>query len=287
VSAFALLLGLALAGAPPAPTGVEAELRSAIDDYEFGEHAQAAKKLVRLLEPLRLTRAEDVILARQYLGACHFLLDDRTRAESEFAKTLALDPEHKLDPGVFSPAIVQFFEDVRARTGLGLRPREEPRASPTPSPVPSPSPAAPPTAAGPPPPAPPPLALAFVPFGVGQFANAQPLKGAAFAIVEVGLFVTAAVAFVTFQGLQCPPTECAPDPRGAAVFRDVDDASRASTAQSVALGTFYGGLGVVALGIIDALVFRSSAASVAAAPDARADAAAALRVTPSGFAVSF
>lgn len=277
MSALALLLGLALAGAPSAPTGVEAELRSAIDDYEFGEHAQAAKKLVRLLEPLRLTRAEDVILARQYLGACHFLLDDRTRAESEFAKTLALDPEHKLDPGVFSPAIVQFFEDVRARTGLGLRPREEPRPSPTPSPSPTPPPAAVPHA--PSPPAPPPLALAFVPFGVGQFANAQPVKGVAFAVVEVGLFVTAAAAFVTFQGLQCPPTECAPDPRGAAVFRDVEDASRASTAQSIALATFYAGLGVAALGIVDALVSRPTGPA--------ASGASTVRVAPTGLAVSF
>jgi hypothetical protein len=278
VSALALLLGLALAGVPSAPTSVEAELRSAIDDYEFGEHAQAAKKLVRLLEPLRLTRAEDVILARQYLGACHFLLDDRTRAESEFAKTLALDPEHKLDPGVFSPAIVQFFEDVRARTGLGLRPREEPRPSPPPSPAPSPAPT-PPPAVGPPAPVPPALALAFVPFGVGQFANAQPVKGVAFAVVEVGLFVTAAAAFVTFQGLQCPPTECAPDPRGAAVFRNVEEASRASTAQSVALATFYAGLGVAVFGIVDALVSRPTASPARVAPT--------VRVGPSGLAVSF
>jgi hypothetical protein len=92
--------------------------------------------------------------------------------------------------------------------------------------------------------------------------------------------VTAAVAFVTFQGLQCPPTECAPDPRGAAVFRDVDDASRASTAQSVALSTFYVGLGVAALGIVEALVSRPSAAPTVAD-------GASLRVGPSGVAVTF
>ena len=41
---------------------------------------------------------------------------DRTGAEAEFRGILALDSTHRLDPGVFSPAIVQFYQEVRTNT---------------------------------------------------------------------------------------------------------------------------------------------------------------------------
>src|SRR2546429_426141 len=86
----------------------EAVLKSAIEDFEFGEHAQAAEKLRKVTEPPRLKSKEDLIVARQYLGACYHLMDDKDRAKAQFSMLLALDPKHKLDPEVFSPALVEF-----------------------------------------------------------------------------------------------------------------------------------------------------------------------------------
>jgi tetratricopeptide (TPR) repeat protein len=246
-------LALALLVGAPSVTGT---LEAAIEDFEFGEHAAAAKKLEGVLDPLRLESAEDVILARQYLGACYFLLERRPLAEAEFAKILALDPEHKLDPEVFSPALVQYFEEVRVRTGLALRPRRAPPTETEPGPGRGPPPTATPGPEDPPvrtlpvplPPDNGPLALRFVPFGVGQFANRHSIRGALFATAEVGLFATAGATWAMFQGLKVG------DQGGRAVFADQDDANRASTLQSIYLTTFYAGLAVVAIGIVEAVL---------------------------------
>ncbi len=239
-----LWIALSVPSVAVAAPDTSAQLKGAIEEFEFGEHAAAEKKLFPLLNPIQLASAEDVILARQYLGACYFLLDQRPRAEAEFAKILVLDAEHKLDPEVFSPALVQFFEDVRQRTGVTLR-----RADPSPPPSPSPS----PSAAGPPlvltvPPARPPLGLAFVPFGVGQFNNHQPVKGALFAVSEIGLVATAITTFVMFRGLG------ETNASGAFEVTDPADQSRAESLQSVFLATLYAGVGIAAIGIVEAVV---------------------------------
>jgi hypothetical protein len=229
---------------------VNQQLKSAIEDFEFGDHAVAQKKLEGLLNPITLDSMEDVIVARQYLGACYFLTDLKSKAEAEFAKILALDPEHKLDPQVFSPALVQFFEDVRARTGLELR-----RAKSEPAPPKS---TADPAAGPPADPARaktdlalaprPPLALAFLPFGVGQFNNDQPVRGALFGGLEVALLTTALTTFLMFNSLQVT------DLGNGQVQVRPEDKDRAATLQTISLSTFYAGLGVAALGIVEALV---------------------------------
>jgi hypothetical protein len=49
---------------------------------------------------------------------------------------------------------------------------------------------------------PPPRALAFVPLGVGWFARGSVVAGAAWAIVELGLFVASAVTTVQLNGMK-------------------------------------------------------------------------------------
>jgi hypothetical protein len=231
---------------------VAQQLKTAIEDFEFGDHAAAAKKLAGLLEPIRLESAEDVIVARQYLGACYYLLDQRPQAEAEFAKILALDPEHELDRQVFSPALVQFFEEVRTRTGLALRKPQDPQKKDPPVAT------APPALTAPTPEsaqAKPPLALAFVPFGIGQFNNHHPVRGVIFSVSEAGLFGTALASFLMFQSVIGQYEE---NRNGQIVFPDTmkgnDDADRARSLQTVYLTTFYIGLGVLAAGVIEAVI---------------------------------
>lgn len=237
---------LLLSGAPTATP--EAIFRSAIEDFEFGEHAAAAKKLESVLSPIQLQSREDVIVARQYLGACFQLLDDHARAEEQFLLLLAMDPTHKLDPEVFSPALVQLFEQVREKT----------KVEPTP----------PPPVAAPPPGPPPPsvgigrpapthephsAALSLVPFGVGQFANEQPVKGAVFAGAEVALFATAVTTFAMFESLKIKTIDGATGEVLSVEFRP-EDADRARTLQNVYLATFWTGVAVAAAGIVEALM---------------------------------
>lgn len=253
IASFVALSLLAAAADRP-----EAIFKSAIEDFEFGEHYQASEKLRSILEPPKLSSREDLIVARQYLGACYHLLGDKMKAKQQFTMLLALDQKHKLDPEVFSPALVEFFEEVRREVGIEAV-HEPEREDPPPKredrenrenrenknaaevtvekPLPEVK-------------SKPPIALAFIPFGVGQFSNRQPVKGAMFAVGEVGLFATAAISYAMLGGLKLDNSLCPPS--GLCVAED--DRGKASTLQTLYLTTFWSGVGLAAIGVIEALI---------------------------------
>lgn len=219
------------------------ELAEAVEDFEFGEHAAAVEKLEALLgPPMQLSARADVVQARAYLGAGQALMGRESEARSTFSLLLAIAPEHQLDRAVFPPSVVKLFAEVRTASGLDALPTppEPDEVEPEPPP--------------PPPPALPTVTretmveghspvLAFVPLGVGQFANGHPVKGALFAASEVGLFGAALASFMAFEGLKSPD----------GTFGEADVGS-AETLQTVYLTTFWVGVGVTALGIVEALV---------------------------------
>ncbi|MCK6544338.1 hypothetical protein L6R52_00565 [Myxococcota bacterium] len=281
-----LILALLATSAPTSTP--EATFKSAIEDFEFGEHASAAAKLRTILEPPKLSSKEDLIVARQYLGACYHLLDEKEKAKAQFSLLLALDPKHKLDPEVFSPAVVAFFEQVRDEAGFSLEgessgrsagelPPKKKRLAEGDARTPGDG-AGDVTKKGEPKldvvrPAPhaPPAALALIPFGVGQFANRHPVKGALFAAGEVGLFTTAALTYVMFEGLKRPD----------GLFEEADQ-SRAESLQTVYLTTFWAGIGLTAIGIVEALISYPGD-NVAPASAGRAT----VSVGPTGLAIGF
>jgi hypothetical protein len=199
----------------------------------------------------RLTSKEDLIVARQYLGACYHLLDDKERAEAQFTMLLAIDPKHRLDPEMFSPALVEFFESVRVKTGMHLEPKDDQTTRPgntTQQATGAKADLAPkPRSEGPP------IALAFLPLGAGQFNNRQPIRGALFAAGEVGLFSTAIATFVMFNSLKLPEGDprCTSD---SACFKNQDDAKSARTLQTIYIATFWSGIALTVLGIVEALI---------------------------------
>ncbi len=222
---MASLLFLAvLATGEPSPSD---RLAAAVELFEFGEHETAAAALQGLLEPLSLTERASVLQARAYLGASLLLLGRAPEAKACFSLLLALDPSHRLDPGVFPPTVMAAFEDTLRASGLDRAleptipggPRAEPRRAPH-SP-----------------------AWALIPLGVGQFANRQPVRGALFGGIEVGLFATAAASFLAFEGLKQSDGSFA-----------VADVGRAETLQSVYLAAFWSGVAVAVIGVVEALL---------------------------------
>lgn len=240
----------------PAVDSPEDIFKSAIEDFEFGEHALASKKLRSILEPIRLSNADDVIVARQYLGACYHLLDDLVGAKKEFSMLLALDPQHRLDPEIFSPALVQFYEKVRTETGLGMKKPPPPVQKLAPPP--------------PPPPPPPPIvktevetgrypaALGLIPFGVGQFFNHHPVRGSIFAVLEVGLLVASTVTFTQFgseRSAALRDGRATEGPDGIIYNPGFEaDAEHARRLQTAAFATLWSGLAVVVVGVVEALI---------------------------------
>jgi len=244
---------LYLALALPSADSPEDIFKTAIEEFEFGEHAAAATKLRSILEPIRLANPEDVIVARQYLGACYHLLGDLDGAKKEFSLLLALDPDHRLDPEVFSPAVVQFYEKVRSDAGLAMRKKDE--EAPPPPPV--------------PPPPPPivetevmtgryPAALGLIPFGVGQFFNYHPIRGSIFAVVEVGLLASCGVLFGLYGSNRSAAIRDghAIETSDGLMFSPgfEDEASQLSRFQTAAYVTLWTGLAAVVAGVIEALI---------------------------------
>ncbi|MBM4396951.1 MAG: hypothetical protein FJ087_14835 [Deltaproteobacteria bacterium] len=167
---IALLAGPRTAAA--APGTPEEEMQAAENTFRFQDYRGAAKRLGDLLYPdVRLGSPDLVIRAREYLGASHFFLGDEKRMEEEFTALLVLAPLHRLDPFYYPAPLIERFEALRRRLAeLKVISLDPPRKAPEParcerqeatvvrrSRV-----------------------ASFMPLGIGQFQNGEPVKGGLF-----------------------------------------------------------------------------------------------------------
>ena len=95
-----------------------------------------------------------------------------------------------------------------------------------------------------------PLIFAFIPFGVGQFANEEPVKGALFLAGEAIAFGTFAGALAAFEANKVDGGFLE-----GGRFRDPE---LARTLQTVYLVAFWTGAALAGTGIVEALVSRPS-----------------------------
>lgn len=94
------------------------------------------------------------------------------------------------------------------------------------------------------------VAWAFVPFGIGQYANGQTIKGTLFCVAEVLAFATAAVSLGAFESNKID---------GAFLkWGQFKDPARAQKLQTAYLVAFWSGVALAAIGVADALIFRPS-----------------------------
>jgi len=95
------------------------------------------------------------------------------------------------------------------------------------------------------------VAWAFVPFGVGQFANEQPVKGTLFFVGETAAFSLAAGALIAFES----------NKTSGGFFQGgtFDDPVLADRLQATYLVAFWSGVGLLAVGFVDALLSRRGA----------------------------
>ena len=176
-------------GAPP-PSEVKATLEEAVNSFRYQDFDNAIPQLRSLLYPTPRVDRRREWQVREYLGAALWWTAAKTEANDEFTALLVRDPAHRLDPAVYPPKMVGDFETLRnnlVRLGViqaDAIPVEQQEAGPEP----------------------PPFGLMLVPFGIGQFANRSPGKGAAFLATEVALAAVSATFYVINQrdGLQGP-----------------------------------------------------------------------------------
>lgn len=178
VSAPAAPAPAAPAAPPPAPAldtpeAVNAAYDNAVNAFKYQDFDAAVPQLRALIYPkIRLDFRRE-LLVREYLASSLWWQGKREEATDEFTALLVKNPRARLDPAQYPPKMVADFDARRRRlqeTGV-IRDLDIP-------PVIEPGPALREA---------PPLALAFLPFGAGQFANRQTGKGWLFLSAEAVL----------------------------------------------------------------------------------------------------
>lgn len=262
---FALLaLAPLLAAAAPAALHDPA-VEEAVRQYEEGAYAPAVERLQAALAG-GLGDASERTRARSYLASALLSLKEEAQARATLAAMLADDPAATVDPSIFPPRLLQLLEEARRAAGRPV-PKPEPKPEPPPTDLPR-------ATGGPQPPplqlAPKPrreapsLGLAFVPFGVGQFANGSPRKGAFFLGSELLAYGTFAVALGVFESKKLPGS---PGPFQCTDAKPCRFASSADEVwQPVYLAALYTGIALTVAGIVEAIVENRTIASEATAP---------------------
>jgi hypothetical protein len=193
LSAPSLLFFLVLQTSSPAVEYARGKIA-----FDRGEYARVIEILRPLLYPEpRLASEGDIATAHRMLGVAHLFERQNDQATQEFRKFLQLRPSYRMDALIDPPVVVDFFNGVLKQQEAELaelgRMREEAdederrrrgteRSSPTlverrfvrNS-----------------------LAVAFLPFGVGQFQNGQRTKGWVFLGTEAVLAGVSMAAFTT------------------------------------------------------------------------------------------
>jgi len=167
------------------PATPEQRFRRGKRSFEYRDCPAAIAALADLAVPGLLADEGEQLEVHRMLGICYALGDQKREASREFSSLLSLDPDHQLDPFEVPPPVMELFETqkqmMKTRLDELRRARERQKdelvdggvlvervttLKTTPLPA------------------------AFLPFGLAQWANGEPGKGAVFASVQgVGLFV--------------------------------------------------------------------------------------------------
>ncbi len=227
----------------------EERFREAENTFRFQDYAAAEVLLNSLLHPEVLLKGpDDVLKAREYLGACYYWLGNEKRMEEEFTALLILAPNHRLDPFYYPADLIERLDRLRRRLVelqvISLEEKEKRKDKKPDCVVPKET-----------------VVrrsrwVSFIPFGVGQFQNGDTVKGALFLTGEVLALGTNVGSYVAAERL-----------RGADGFYSASSARTARTLRVVQ----YASLGVLAglaiWGVLDAtLHLETEARSVEMVP---------------------
>jgi len=162
------------AKAAPKVTSLSA-YEDAVNAFKYQDFDNAIKRLRALLYPRTQLNQTREWRAREYLGAALWWHDEKQAALDEFTALLVRNPQARLDPTFYPPQMIKDFANLRSNlVRLGVIRADQKPTPPKLRKLPT----------------SPPRMLAWVPFGVGQIANDEPLKGTAFMVAEVALGAT-------------------------------------------------------------------------------------------------
>lgn len=107
-----VLLWAAPAPAPPGDEALRADLAALATAYDYGRYAEVLSRANARIDGVGLD-APALVALHKLAGLSAFNLQRREEAERHFAALLRLDPDFSLDPFVYPPPAVAFFENQR------------------------------------------------------------------------------------------------------------------------------------------------------------------------------
>ena len=176
-------------------------LRDARSTFDFGQYRATVNKLTPVITPAVLLAARaEISEAYTLLGLSHFFLGEKPLARRYFERLLEYSPDAELDPVKIPPPAVSFFQDLKERKAAELaqkkaelkRQREEEARRQAEantrriryvyqerSKI-----------------------AAFLPFGIGQFQNQQPVLGTILLGSQVASISVSIAAFLAVENLR-------------------------------------------------------------------------------------
>jgi hypothetical protein len=226
------ILALAALASPALAAPRSPAVAKGVHLYEYGDYESATQVLVSALAG-GIPEQEDRTAARTYLAAALYAQNDAGRSRKVLRSLLAEDRGAVAEATAFPPRFVELFDETRRELGIPA-----PGLAKTPPKL---------TLDGPPKDRAS-LGVTLVPFGVGQFAEGSPGKGAVFLGGELLAFGTFAVSLSAFEAKKVDGSFL-----GGGTF---DDPAGARRLQTIYLVSFWSGVAIAAVGVADAVLNR-------------------------------
>lgn len=173
-----------LAAAPPPPppptagTDQAIPYEYAVNAFKYQDFDNAVPLLRQLVYPTSRLDQQREWRVREYLGAALWWQGETKAALDEFTALLARNPQARLDPALYPPKMIADFEGLRQNLlRLGVITADQGPRAPELNREPA------------------PFGLMLFPFGVGQFANRDHVKGAVLLAAETILASVSIVAY--------------------------------------------------------------------------------------------
>lgn len=89
---------------------LSADLNQAKNNYVYGNYKKTIEILNKII--MDLETETDKITAYELLGACYFFIEDNQKSKDSFINLLGINPEYKIDPLLYPPNLLAFFDKV-------------------------------------------------------------------------------------------------------------------------------------------------------------------------------
>ncbi len=88
-------------------------LQQAENAYQYGDYHLAIKLYQSILHPNKIQKTRSRLTALTQLAICYYSNDKKDLARKEFEDVLKISPRHTLDPFLYPPQIILFFNETK------------------------------------------------------------------------------------------------------------------------------------------------------------------------------